>query len=83
MGIFRFFAGFYHPPHTLFVADVAGIDAYFIDAVFGGKQRKPVVEMDIRHKRHVRVFFQKRNACRAGFIRHGKAHNFTAGLFKL
>ena len=42
-----------HRPHTLFLANVAGIEAQAVDAELGHTQSDLVVEVDIGHQRYL------------------------------
>ena len=65
-------------PDVRFAADVAGIDAQLVDAVFRRGNGKAVVEVDIRHQRHGRTVHQRADGAGAILVVHADAHDVAA-----
>ena len=65
-------------PNVRFAADIAGIDAQLVDAVFRRGNGKAVVEMDIRHQRHGRAVHQRADGAGAILVVHADAHDVAA-----
>lgn len=64
--------------NTLFVTDIAGVDAQAIDAVLGDFQRNAIVKVDVRHQRDTHLLFDKpERFCRV-HRRHRDTHDVCA-----
>ena len=72
------FRGLHDRVYAVRAADIAGIKPYLIHARFDRCQRKPVVEMDIRHDRYGRGGADRFERFRGLCIRHGAAHDIAA-----
>ena len=71
-------AGFGHGLDVLLPADVAGVDAYLVRAARRRLKGKPVVEVDVRHQRHIHPLLYLRYRLRRAHIRHCDSHDVTA-----
>ena len=66
-----------HPAHLLRAADVAGVDAHFVNAVFHGGDGQRVVKMNVRHQRHRALIHQPPHRPGARPIVHRNAHQIA------
>ena len=72
-------AGFGHGLDVLLPADVAGVDADLVRAARRRLKGEPVVEVDVRHQRHIHPLLDLRYCLRRAHIRHRDAHDVAAG----
>ena len=70
----------HHSLHTILPTDIAGVQPNLIHARLDGCQREPVIKVDIRHHRQRGMCADLPQGLRRLFIRHGAAHDLTAGL---
>ncbi|MCY1405881.1 hypothetical protein D9M71_211320 [compost metagenome] len=71
-----------HRLDAILAADVAGVDAQAIDAQLSHAQGDLVVEVDIRHQRHLDLLLDLAKGFRGIHVRHGNPHDVGAGLFQ-
>ena len=62
----------------LFAADIAGIDAQFMNAVFNRFQGELVVKVNISDQRHRTCIHQRTHSLRAGVVVYRNAHDIRA-----
>ena len=68
-----------HGADPVLAADVAGVDAQAVDAKFGDAQGDLVVEVDIRHQRHIHLALDAPKGLGGVHVRHTDAHDIGAG----
>ena len=71
-------AGLGHGLDVFLAADVAGIDADFVDAARGSLEGEAVVKMDIRHQRHAHLLLDGGHSLRRLHVGDGDAHDIGA-----
>ena len=65
-------------PQALLSTDIARIDPNLVGSVLNGRNRHPIVKMDIRHQRDLNIFFDLPQCLSRFQCGNGTAHDLTA-----
>ena len=71
-----------HLAEAVVAADIAGIDANFVDRMIEGRQRHLVIEMDVADERDADLLADLGQGGGVFRLGHGDADQFAAGLFE-